>query len=110
MRDAPDRLRADVLVVPHHGSRTSSTQAFVRAVEPRIAVVGCGYRNRFGHPRAGHRRALHEPRHRVVRTDLEGAITIDVRRTRDRFTRCPRARSAGAIGSTRRSREGAPID
>ena len=43
-------LRADVLLVPHHGSRTSSTPAFLDAVQPRIALLQAGYRNRFGHP------------------------------------------------------------
>jgi competence protein ComEC len=46
------RLRADVLLVPHHGSRTSSTEAFLEAVAPRAALVQAGYRNRFGHPAA----------------------------------------------------------
>jgi competence protein ComEC len=45
-------LQADWLLVPHHGSATSSTQAFLEAVQPRIALVQAGYRNRFGHPRA----------------------------------------------------------
>ena len=45
----PD-LAADVLLVPHHGSRTSSSPAFVQAVRPRWALVQAGYRNRFGHP------------------------------------------------------------
>ena len=43
-------LRADVLLVPHHGSKTSSTAAFIEAVAPRWAWVQAGYRNRFGHP------------------------------------------------------------
>jgi competence protein ComEC len=43
-------LRADVLLVPHHGSKTSSSAAFLEAVRPRIAIVQAGYRNRFGHP------------------------------------------------------------
>lgn len=44
-------LRADVLTVPHHGSRTSSTDAFLRTVAPSVAMVQAGYLNRFGHPR-----------------------------------------------------------
>jgi competence protein ComEC len=43
-------LRADVLLVPHHGSKTSSSPAFVQAVAPRWALVQAGYRNRYGHP------------------------------------------------------------
>jgi len=46
------QLRADVLLVPHHGSNTSSTTAFLDAVAPGLAVVQAGYRNRFGHPAA----------------------------------------------------------
>jgi len=46
----PELLRADVLLVPHHGSKTSSSPAFLDAVKPRIAIVQAGYRNRFGHP------------------------------------------------------------
>ena len=45
-----DDLRADVLLVPHHGSRTSSSAPFIDAVQPRWALVQSGYRNRFGHP------------------------------------------------------------
>jgi competence protein ComEC len=48
-RDAA-ALRADVLLVPHHGSKTSSTEAFLAAVGPGTALVQAGYRNRFGHP------------------------------------------------------------
>lgn len=44
------RLASDVLLVPHHGSKTSSSAAFLDAVAPRVAVVQAGYRNRFGHP------------------------------------------------------------
>ena len=43
-------LRADALVLPHHGSRTSSSTAFLEAVEPRVAIVSVGARNPHGHP------------------------------------------------------------
>ena len=43
-------LQADVLLAPHHGSKTSSSAALLEAVRPRIALVQAGYRNRFGHP------------------------------------------------------------
>ena len=45
-------LRATWLLVPHHGSATSSTAEFLQAVHPDIALVQAGYRNRYGHPRA----------------------------------------------------------
>lgn len=44
------KLEADVVKVPHHGSRTSSTEPFVRAVRPRFAVIPVGRRSRFRHP------------------------------------------------------------
>ena len=43
-------LRSDVLVVPHHGSRTSSSLPLLQAVQPRLALIQAGYRNRYGHP------------------------------------------------------------
>ncbi len=45
-----ENLHADVLLVPHHGSKTSSTPEFLEAVNPSLALVQSGYRNRFGHP------------------------------------------------------------
>jgi competence protein ComEC len=46
-----DALASTVLLVPHHGSKTSSSEAFLNAVKPKIALVQAGYRNRFAHPR-----------------------------------------------------------
>ncbi len=45
-------IKADVLLVPHHGSNTSSSETFLDAVSPSVAIVQSGYRNRFGHPTA----------------------------------------------------------
>jgi competence protein ComEC len=48
--DAGFDLRADVLMAPHHGSHTSSSPAFIAAVQPRFVLAQAGYRNRYGHP------------------------------------------------------------
>ncbi len=53
VRGLGDGLRADLLLVPHHGSKTSSNEAFLDAVQPRLALVQAGYRNRYGHPAPG---------------------------------------------------------
>ena len=45
-----DRLRAEILVAPHHGSKTSSTPAFIEAVAPHHVLFPVGYRNRYRHP------------------------------------------------------------
>ncbi|HMA32592.1 MAG TPA: DNA internalization-related competence protein ComEC/Rec2 [Casimicrobiaceae bacterium] len=74
-RDA-SALAADVLVVPHHGSRTSSTPAFIAAVSPRSAVVAAGYHNRFGHPRGEILARYVRAGAGCPRTDLEGGITV----------------------------------
>jgi len=76
LRDDSAVLRADVLVVPHHGSRTSSTPAFIRGVAPAIAVFACGYRNRFGHPRPDIVARYAAEAVHMVRTDMEGAVTL----------------------------------
>jgi competence protein ComEC len=71
-------IRAQVLKVPHHGSRTSSTPAFVGAVRPEVALVSVGYRNRFHHPHpevVDRYRALGV---RLLRTDLNGAICVEM--------------------------------
>jgi competence protein ComEC len=71
-----ERLAADVLVVPHHGSRTSSTPSFVDAVAPRHAVVSAGYRNRFGHPRADVVWRYERAGALLHRTDRTGALSF----------------------------------
>jgi competence protein ComEC len=71
-------LQADVLVVPHHGSKTSSTEPFLDAVKPRVAVFQVGYRNRFNHP---HPTVFERYRLRHIelsRSDEDGAARLDV--------------------------------
>ena len=66
-------LRSDILVVPHHGSRTSSTAAFLDAVRPAVAVIQVGYRSRFGHPAPEVVARYRERGIEMVRTDHCGA-------------------------------------
>ena len=74
-RDA-GALAADVLLVPHHGSRTSSTPEFIAAVAPQEAVIPVGYRNRFGHPKAEVLERYEAGGVRVWRTDRDGALRL----------------------------------
>lgn len=69
-------LRSEVLVVPHHGSKTSSTAAFLEAVQPRVAVVQAGYRSRYGHPAPEVMARYAERGIAVVRSDRCGAWTL----------------------------------
>lgn len=52
MLETPSNLNADILLVPHQGSKTSSTVDFIDAVQPELALVAAGYRNHYGHPHA----------------------------------------------------------
>jgi competence protein ComEC len=72
-------LRADVILVPHHGSRTSSSREFVAAVAPRWAIVAAGYRNRFGHPNAEVLERYTSVGTSIFRTDRDGAIHVLLR-------------------------------
>lgn len=74
---APDELRADVLKVPHHGSATSSTQAFLDAVRPALAVVSVGRHNRFGLPNADTMDRLARCVPCVMRTDRDGGVVVE---------------------------------
>lgn len=66
----------DVLKVGHHGSSTSSSEAFIKAVAPQIAVISAGESNSYGHPHASVLERLEAHRAEILRTDLCGTITI----------------------------------
>ena len=71
-------LRADVLKVPHHGSRTSSTEPFVAAVHPSLAVISVGERNRWGFPNPAVVARYLAAGARVLRTDTDGAVAVSL--------------------------------
>jgi competence protein ComEC len=68
---------ADVLKVAHHGSRTSTTQAFLRAALPAIAVISSGAGNRYGHPSPEVLDRLRDAGATVLRTDRGGGVVIE---------------------------------
>ncbi|HCA26443.1 MAG TPA: DNA internalization-related competence protein ComEC/Rec2, partial [Betaproteobacteria bacterium] len=69
-------LRSTVLVAPHHGSKFSSSRAFVRQVMPAVVVFSNGYRNRFGHPAPQIVARYRAVGSRPYRTDQDGAIIL----------------------------------
>ncbi|HVE79415.1 MAG TPA: DNA internalization-related competence protein ComEC/Rec2 [Gemmatimonadaceae bacterium] len=69
-------LTADVLKVGHHGSATSTTSAFLRAVRPRLALISVGAGNRYGHPSPGVLRRLAGTGAAVARTDRLGTVVV----------------------------------
>ena len=71
-----DPLHADFLKIAHHGSRTSSTEAFLAAVEPRVEVISAGEGNPYGHPNADVLAHLAGHGARMLRTDRDGAVTV----------------------------------
>lgn len=67
-------ISSQVLQVGHHGSYSSSTNEWLEAVQPKIAIISCGYRNRYGHPAAETLERLKTANARVYRTDRHGAV------------------------------------
>lgn len=72
----PTDLAADVFLVPHHGSKTSSTAAFLSAVAAPTAIIPVGYRSRFGHPKAEVVARYAALKTVLWRTDQEGAVMV----------------------------------
>lgn len=72
-----DSLPSTILKVPHHGSRTSSTPAFVAAVHPAAAVISDGYLNHFHFPAPAVVERYRDTGAMILRTDLDGAVMLD---------------------------------
>lgn len=85
-------MQADILKVGHHGSRNSTTQEFLAAVHPRVALISAGEDNPYGHPNPELLDRLRAAGVRILRTDRDGAITAltDGKRLEiDCFVACP---------------------
>jgi competence protein ComEC len=75
--DSEYALQSDVLIAPHHGSKTSSSWSFVEEVNPRVVVFTAGYLNRFGHPHPAVLWRYEDIGSKVYRSDRDGAVIID---------------------------------
>jgi competence protein ComEC len=89
-RDAGQVVAADVIKVPHHGSRTSSSPELVEAVAPALAVISLGWRNQFDFPDPAVVARYEARGARVLRTDRDGAITVTVGADGGIAVRCER--------------------
>ncbi len=74
--EAPQLLKADVLKVAHHGSKTSSSQEFLVVVGPKIAVIQVGRKNRYGHPHQEVLDRLASAGAAIFRNDLDGDVVM----------------------------------
>lgn len=74
------QLKSDVLVVPHHGSKTSSTLPFLKTVEPVLALIPAGHKNRFGFPHQEVLRRYSKQHIAWMNTADHGAITVHLRK------------------------------
>lgn len=72
----PVILDSDILKVGHHGSKTSTSEEFLAAVSPEVAIISAGRKNRYGHPHQDVLDRLKEFGIEVMRTDRDGDIRL----------------------------------
>lgn len=78
-------LETTILKVAHHGSNTSTIEGFVEKVKPKIAVIGVGEENKFGHPKQEVVERLEKAGCKIYRTDLKGEIEIEIKSNKIKF-------------------------
>lgn len=71
-----DELQADLMLVPHHGSKTSSSIEFIQNVQPKYALIPVGYKNQYGHPKEQVLQRYADQQISILRTENDGAISI----------------------------------
>ncbi len=69
-------MKVDVLKVGHHGSKTSSNPDFIKEINPKLALISVGEKNRYGHPNQETLETLKKNQIRILRTDQKGALKL----------------------------------
>lgn len=77
------KLKADILKIAHHGSKTSSREEFIKLVSPKIALIGVGENNKFGHPADITLERLEKENVKVYRTDQMGEVSITINKNEE---------------------------
>lgn len=76
-------LKSDILKVSHHGSKTGTSEEFLKSVKPKIALIGVGENNKFGHPTKDVIKRLTENKIKIYRTDTDGEIRIKIKKSKN---------------------------
>ena len=76
-------LKSDILKVSHHGSKTGTSEEFLKSVKPKIALIGVGENNKFGHPTEDVIKRLTENKVKIYRTDRNGEISIKIKKNKN---------------------------
>lgn len=76
-------LKSDILKVSHHGSKTGTSEEFLKSVKPKIALIGVGENNKFGHPTEDVIKRLTENKIKIYRTDTDGEIRIKIKKSKN---------------------------
>ena len=76
VKEYTNGLKADILKVGHHGSKTSTTKEFLDLINPSVALIGVGQNNKFGHPNEDVIKRLEEKNIQIYRTDEMGEISV----------------------------------
>ncbi|MBW2741711.1 MAG: hypothetical protein JRE64_23355 [Deltaproteobacteria bacterium] len=71
-----DDLKSNVLIAPHHGSKTSNSEFFIDSIDPEVVIFSSGWRNRYRFPHTSVLKKYKERGCRILRTDSHGAVTI----------------------------------
>lgn len=78
IREAPEKIRADIVFAPHHGSRSSSSEAFVSATQAKLVLVSAGFDNRFGHPHPEVLTRWRDAKARIIESSTSGFVSLNM--------------------------------